>query len=156
MLLFESLLSSKSILGHRSLCLLAGEKTANGEHVRAVSDQEPQKSDKSGTDVDNENDGELASDEFSDSDSKHNSIEISDNLLDLSGIDLAASGVDGRRPTFSLFRILMKASCSSVNNVLEKWIEDGNIVDRCEVSVTLLKLRKRRLYDKALQVLFHS
>ncbi|XP_020243750.1 pentatricopeptide repeat-containing protein At1g80270, mitochondrial-like isoform X2 [Asparagus officinalis] len=33
----------------------------------------------------------------------------------------------------------------------KKWIEDGNMVDRGEVLVTLLKLQKLRLYRKALQ-----
>lgn len=41
----------------------------------------------------------------------------------------------------------------SVVEALEKWLEDGNEVTEAEVALTLLQLRRRHLYHKALQLL---
>ncbi|KAL3841160.1 hypothetical protein ACJIZ3_025751 [Penstemon smallii] len=40
----------------------------------------------------------------------------------------------------------------AVSKVLDKWVEEGNEVTQTEVSITMLHLRKRRMYIKALQL----
>ncbi|KAL5198271.1 hypothetical protein ABZP36_001783 [Zizania latifolia] len=50
-----------------------------------------------------------------------------------------------------LFQIVLDVPSNSFRNVLDKWIEDGNHLDRNEVKLVLSRLRKQRLYRKALQ-----
>lgn len=50
-------------------------------------------------------------------------------------------------------KAILKNPALPVSNVLDKWVEEGNEVTRTELSVTMLNLRKRRLFVKALQVI---
>nr|CAD1839982.1 unnamed protein product [Ananas comosus var. bracteatus] len=50
-----------------------------------------------------------------------------------------------------LFKIIIDASRPAVTGALNKWVEEGNALGRNEVSFTLLTLRKRKKYAKALQ-----
>lgn len=50
-----------------------------------------------------------------------------------------------------LFQIVLDAPSNSLRTVLDKWIEDGNHLERNEVMLVLFHLRKQRLYWKALQ-----
>uniref|UniRef100_A0A0D9WWV1 Pentacotripeptide-repeat region of PRORP domain-containing protein n=1 Tax=Leersia perrieri TaxID=77586 RepID=A0A0D9WWV1_9ORYZ len=50
-----------------------------------------------------------------------------------------------------LFNLVLNAPSHSFRNVLDKWIEDGNHLDRNEVMLALFHLRKQHLFQKALQ-----
>ncbi|KAL8235724.1 hypothetical protein R6Q59_016805 [Mikania micrantha] len=57
------------------------------------------------------------------------------------------------KQTFSvLFKVIMDSSVGSVQKALDKWLEKGEKVSRSDVSLAILELRKRRMYDKALQL----
>ncbi|KAL8215384.1 hypothetical protein R6Q57_004833 [Mikania cordata] len=51
-----------------------------------------------------------------------------------------------------LFKVIMDSSVGSVQKALDKWLEKGEKVSRSDVSVAMLELRKRRMYDKAMQL----
>lgn len=50
-----------------------------------------------------------------------------------------------------LFQTVLDAHSLSVKSVLDKWIEDGNQLERNEVLLVLFHLKKQRLYWKAFQ-----
>lgn len=53
-----------------------------------------------------------------------------------------------------LFRAIMTAPALSVHKVMTKWVDDGNELSRPVMGVTTMKLRKLRIFSKALQVIF--
>lgn len=82
---------------------------------------------------------------------------ISQNDLDLSE---AMDDVDEKRPInrrvhSELFQAIMSSPGLSIHNVLDKWVREGKDFNRSEISLTMLNLRKRRLYGRALQVIYH-
>ncbi|KAI3446565.1 hypothetical protein Pfo_003230 [Paulownia fortunei] len=54
--------------------------------------------------------------------------------------------------TSAMIKAILAAPTLSVSQVLDKWVEAGNEVTRTEVSLTMLNLRKRRMFVKALQL----
>lgn len=132
-----------------------GDTTNKSEHNGAFPNQDSRGSVNTGINVVDDNVAEVVSDDLFESDSEEDLVQISDNSLDSLDAEMASCDAEGKNPTSPLFKILMKAPQCSVKNILQKWIEDGNMVDRGEVSVTLLKLQKLQLYRKALQVSFH-
>lgn len=56
--------------------------------------------------------------------------------------------------TSGMTKAILNSPALPVSKVLDKWVEEGNEVTSTEVSVTMLHLRKRRLFVKALQVIF--
>ncbi|XWS65319.1 hypothetical protein CRYUN_Cryun05aG0083000 [Craigia yunnanensis] len=57
-----------------------------------------------------------------------------------------------RRITSELFKAIMSAPGLSVNRALDKWLEEGKDLSRAEISATMLNLRRRRMYGRALQL----
>ncbi|KAK6151341.1 hypothetical protein DH2020_013976 [Rehmannia glutinosa] len=57
-----------------------------------------------------------------------------------------------RMPTSAMTKAILDAPNLPVSKVLDKWVEAGNEVTRTEVSITILNLRKRRMFFKALQL----
>ncbi|KAJ9184997.1 hypothetical protein P3X46_004678 [Hevea brasiliensis] len=51
-----------------------------------------------------------------------------------------------------LFRAIISAPGLSINGVLDKWVEEGKDLDRAEILLVMLDLRKRRMYGRALQL----
>lgn len=80
------------------------------------------------------------------------SIGLSDRESDLKGEKVSSKKVCST----PLFKIIIDASRPAVTGALNKWVEEGNALGRNEVSFTLLTLRKRKKYAKALQVLKFS
>ncbi|KAK4432056.1 Pentatricopeptide repeat-containing protein, mitochondrial [Sesamum alatum] len=56
------------------------------------------------------------------------------------------------RAISALTKAVLAAPPSSVSKALDKWVEEGNEVTQTEVSLTMVHLRKRRMYVKALQL----
>ena len=85
------------------------------------------------------------------------SVGPSQNDLDLSE---AIDDADEKRPInrraySELFQAIMSSPGLSIHNVLDKWVAEGKELNRSEISLAMLNLRKRRLYGRALQVIFH-
>ncbi|EYU18619.1 hypothetical protein ABFS82_10G153300 [Erythranthe guttata] len=57
------------------------------------------------------------------------------------------------RADSEMTKAILAAPASSVNTVLNKWVKEGNEVTQLEVSLTMLHLRRRRMFVKALQLL---
>ncbi|KAI3830262.1 hypothetical protein L1987_04399 [Smallanthus sonchifolius] len=51
-----------------------------------------------------------------------------------------------------LFKVIMDSRVGHVQKALDKWLEKGEKISRSDISVALIELRKRRMYDKALQM----
>lgn len=52
-----------------------------------------------------------------------------------------------------LFKAIMDSPTVPAQKSLDKWLEKGDKVTRSDVSMAMLELRRRRMFDKALQVL---
>ncbi|GMN57751.1 hypothetical protein TIFTF001_026838 [Ficus carica] len=59
----------------------------------------------------------------------------------------------GKRVVSVLFKVIASGPAQSVGDVLDKWVKEGNEVEREEVYSAFLALRKTRMYGKAFQVL---
>lgn len=84
--------------------------------------------------------------------------DINDDVKDLINLsDTEAETSEKKSPrkrvTSKMFKAILDNPASSVSNVMNKWVEEGNEVTRLEVAVALTNLRKRRMFVKALQVI---
>ncbi|XP_057976312.1 pentatricopeptide repeat-containing protein At1g80270, mitochondrial-like [Malania oleifera] len=82
-----------------------------------------------------------------------NLAETCRNDLDASEIDMGTSGEDSqkKRGFTELFEIIVGAPRRSMGSALNKWVEEGNNLDRPLAASILSNLRKRRMYGKALE-----
>ncbi|KAF9595019.1 hypothetical protein IFM89_036037 [Coptis chinensis] len=63
-----------------------------------------------------------------------------------------SDGVPPKKAASSdLLKVILIATRYTMNDVLDKWLERGNTLNRNEISLVMLNLRKRRFYGKALQ-----
>lgn len=51
-----------------------------------------------------------------------------------------------------LFKVIMDSPSAPVQKTLDKWAENGESISRSDVSVALIEFRKRRMFERALQV----
>ncbi|KAA8537351.1 hypothetical protein F0562_026962 [Nyssa sinensis] len=141
----------KFSLGSHSLCSQASARSSDEDDILGDGFPKPEAS-AIGENVEEKNGEELVSEaELSDDDVP----EISANDLDISDAVMGANGENSHTEIASLelFEVIISASGESINNALQKWIEGGNSLDRPEISLAMLNLRKRRMYGKALQLL---
>lgn len=94
--------------------------------------------------------------ELSDTDSADDLSEAASDVLDLSDdepSDMSSKKV-AQKKTFGspLFKVMMESPRQSINSAIDKWVEEGNMLGRTEMSVAMLNLRKRRMFGRALQV----
>ncbi|KAL5546543.1 hypothetical protein UlMin_006230 [Ulmus minor] len=104
------------------------------------------------TNVQHGNDDELISEpDFSDDDvaepSKYE-LDLSDNEMDSS-----VKGTSIKKADSALLKAILAAPGLSIRTAIDKWVEEGNDVNKGEVAVALLKLRKFRMFGRALQLL---
>lgn len=59
-----------------------------------------------------------------------------------------------KRASSVLFKVIMDSPVGPVPKALDRWLEKGDNISRSDVSVAMIEFRKRRMYDKALQVLY--
>lgn len=59
----------------------------------------------------------------------------------------------GRLVSRKLFKAIMEAPSNSVHKVLTKWVEEGNELSRPVIAITMITMRKMRMFSKALQLL---
>ncbi|KAL0428464.1 UNVERIFIED_CONTAM: Pentatricopeptide repeat-containing protein, mitochondrial [Sesamum latifolium] len=98
----------------------------------------------SGDEIDDESD---LSEGEGGADDKQNELEVVGTEIDV-GEKRSPKG----KGISALTKAILAAPLSSVNKALDKWVEEGNEVTQTEVSLTMLHLRKRRMFVKALQL----
>lgn len=81
-----------------------------------------------------------------DDDAEGNLSEDSLEELDLSKDEM------GRMSSSELLKFIMDTPQQSIHTAISKWFDEGNIMDRTEVSFVLFNLRKRRMLETALKV----
>lgn len=57
-----------------------------------------------------------------------------------------------KRADSELFKAIMNGTGPTIYTALEKWVEDGKELSREEISLTMINLRRRKIYLKALQL----
>lgn len=106
-----------------------------------------------GKNLEESNEDLLSGPELSDDDEADDKLtEVSPNELDLSDIDQNANKVSSSKhkiPEF--YKVIMSATRESLAADLDKWEQEGHSITGADISQTMLNLRKRRLYMKALQ-----
>ncbi|KAL7169256.1 hypothetical protein ACSBR2_034322 [Camellia fascicularis] len=105
--------------------------------------------------VDDLNEDQLISEpELSEEDDDGDGVEEPQNELEL--FDTEAEVTEKRPPqkraSSALFKAIMAAPGLSVQSALDKWVEEGNDLNRPEIALAMLNLRKRRMYGRALQL----
>lgn len=149
--------STMPSLGIENLSSQAGARTSDNEVDDGFSDLDsPLETNKIGTMVDKDDDEFISEQEISGDELEVDSAEVADSSLGLS--DRETQSNDKKEPrrkslTSPLFKIVMEAPRHSVTAALNKWVEEGNSLGRDDISSMLWNLRKRRFYQKALQVL---
>ncbi|XP_043693741.1 pentatricopeptide repeat-containing protein At1g80270, mitochondrial-like [Telopea speciosissima] len=88
--------------------------------------------------------------ELSDVDSEESLAEASQNEFNSDAEAGVADEDPKKRSPLDLWKVIMNAP--HIKRALDKWVEEGNHLGRSEISVSMLNLRKRRMYGKALQV----
>lgn len=100
-----------------------------------------------GSNLDDEKpDGSASEAEISDDDGDEESPEDELGILTDKG-----KGTSGRAQS-QLFKTII--TTRSVENALDKWVEDGKDLNRDEIWLATHNLRKRRMFGRALQVIF--
>ncbi|MCH80741.1 pentatricopeptide repeat-containing protein [Trifolium medium] len=56
-----------------------------------------------------------------------------------------------RRVESELFKAIMDAPGLSIHTALDKWVEEGKELNREEISLAMVNLRKHKMYERALQ-----
>ncbi|KAJ0610881.1 putative tetratricopeptide-like helical domain superfamily [Helianthus annuus] len=69
------------------------------------------------------------------------------------GINVPEKTRKPKRASSVLFKVIMDSPAGPVQKALDKWLEKGETISRSDVSVAMLELRRRRMFDKALQML---
>lgn len=140
-----------SSLSKRALSSNAGTKSDEDEDdlEDGFSELESSKSSQETSSDDSEDDelapeGKLSADE-------DDAEEEEDLELDLIETDDSRKTVE-KKPS-ELFKTIVSAAGLSVGSALDKWVEEGNEINRIEVSKAMLQLRRRRMYGRALQVI---
>ncbi|KAH0459195.1 hypothetical protein IEQ34_012009 [Dendrobium chrysotoxum] len=130
----------RSNLMYRTLSSQAGDLTIHMLDEQGFSDSNATfDHNKNGSIVDGMDIGQLVQEELPEIDSKASSIEP---------VEKRSRDRDVASP---LVMALMKAPYNSISITLNDWVQHGNTLDRSEISVAMIYLRRRRLYDKALQ-----
>ena len=77
----------------------------------------------------------------------------SQNELDLlEGETVLAEKKSSKWVPSELTKAIWNASGLSVSSALDKWVSEGNELSRSDISLTMMSLRRRRMFGKALQV----
>lgn len=80
-------------------------------------------------------------------DDNENGLEVS-----IIEVDAGKKRSPETKPTSTLTKTILDALAVSMKEVCEKWVEEGNEMTQTEISLTMLELRKRRMFLKALQL----
>ncbi|XP_030525933.1 pentatricopeptide repeat-containing protein At1g80270, mitochondrial-like [Rhodamnia argentea] len=140
-------------MGSRCLSTQAGAESSGEEEDDAFAELEEPVSAKAfqkGDSAD-ESDNELVSElELS---ADEDAEKASQNELDLPENETESTKKKSRKTVKSeLFEAINSAPGLSVQQILDKWVEDGKEITREEISLAMFNFRRRRMYGKALQL----
>lgn len=100
-----------------------------------------------------ESDNELISEsEISDGDID-NEVSGLKNELEDTATEGSKKKMEPKRDSIRLLKAIMNAPGLSIKSVLDKWVEDGNEVNKSDIWIVNSNLRKRKMYGRALQML---
>ncbi|KAG8372135.1 hypothetical protein BUALT_Bualt12G0034900 [Buddleja alternifolia] len=99
------------------------------------------------TSGDESDDGSDLSEEEGVADDAQSELEVLDTETDVEATKSLKT-----RATSAMTKAILAAPASSVNTVLDKWVEEGKEVTQIDLTLTMLQLRKRRMFLKALQL----
>ncbi|XP_038905488.1 pentatricopeptide repeat-containing protein At1g15480, mitochondrial-like [Benincasa hispida] len=100
----------------------------------------------------NDNVEELTSGSEIDDDDDDEVDDGTQNELDLPEVETElAEKISKKGAPSALFKAIWSASDLSVPRVLDKWVSEGKDISRADISLAMLKLRRRRMFRKALQ-----
>ncbi|KDP29250.1 hypothetical protein JCGZ_16639 [Jatropha curcas] len=141
-------------MGKRSLSSEAGSKSNESDTDLDDGFSELETPASVGSNAVDGNADELVSEpELSDNDDDEEIGEHSQNetgCLDTIATSAQKTKID-KRVTPELAKTIIAAP-GAIHGVLDKWVEEGKSLDRAEISLAMLNLRKRRMYVKALQL----
>lgn len=88
------------------------------------------------------------SDDSEDVEDPHNELELSDAETGEQDEKKSRRG----RAKSELFKEIMDAPGLSIHTALDKWVEEGKELSREEISLTMVNLRRRKMFGRAMQV----
>ncbi|KAI3444323.1 hypothetical protein Pfo_000988 [Paulownia fortunei] len=151
--------SSSSLKSHREVCTFSSQAGAksSGEDDDGLEDgfselETPLDVAQEATSGDENDDDDLIS--RSELSEEEGIVDDIQNELEAFGTETAVGEKNSPRTRASsrMTKAILAAPASSVRTVLDKWVEEGNEVTQTEVSITMLHLRKRRIFGKALEL----
>lgn len=149
--------SSNIFCVRRSLSSQAGAKSSGEEDNLEDGFSELEATDSAKKGVQDVNEDELISetdfseDDYDDADSSKQEMEALD-----AEADLSKSVSSKRKAALALYKTIRETQDLSIPNALDKWIAEGNELDRALIIFVMRNLRKLRMHRKALQVNFDS
>ncbi|GMN57747.1 hypothetical protein TIFTF001_026840 [Ficus carica] len=136
----------------RSLSSQAGAKSSGEEDNLEDGFSELEATDSAKKGVQDVNEDELISeadfseDDYDDADSSKQEMEALD-----AEVDLSKSVSSKRKAALALYKTIRETQDLSIPNALDKWIAEGNELDRALIIFVMRNLRKLRMHRKALQ-----
>ncbi|CAN6576849.1 unnamed protein product [Malus baccata var. baccata] len=81
-------------------------------------------------------------------------VEVSQHELELSETETDPSDKISRkkRNPLALYKAILTFPGFSVHGALDKWVEEGNEINRTQISMALLNFRRRQMFGRALQL----
>lgn len=142
-------------MGSRCLSSQAGAKSSGEEEEEeeddAFSELEEPASTKASQKVDSADEIEDELDSEPELSADEDAEKVPQNELDLAESEMEPTKKKSRkRATSELFEAINRAPGLSVQQIIDKWVEDGKEINREEISLAMLNFRKRRMYGKAL------
>lgn len=152
--------SPNLLLGTHSFASQAGTKSS-GEDDDDLEDGFSELETSTAPDLINESqavhgkeDGLISEPEFSEEDADDIGVDKPQDELEVSDAEIDdGKGTMQKTSSSELYKAILAAPGLSVRKVVDKWLEEGNEVTRSEIASTMLNLRKRRMFGRALQVI---
>ncbi|XP_068660222.1 pentatricopeptide repeat-containing protein At1g80270, mitochondrial-like [Aristolochia californica] len=148
----------KSYGGSQTLSSQAGAKSSDEEDADdgfSELETSSEAEDVVETAVSEEKPEELISEShFSDDEPEADTLETTQSGLVLSDAEVdPPAGKDIQKKVSSLFKVIVSAPRQGVTKAIDQWAAEGNSLGRSEIFATILNLRKRKMFLKALQLL---
>lgn len=147
----ESFLLPSSLFWTQNLSSQIGTNYSDGqdELEDGFSDLEPPLEANKGANLATKDNDDVSIEEnASEEDTVDSDLGLLDDENESNGKKIVAAESNG----LSVFKLLVETPKESVNSALDKWVNEGKSLGRDEINSAISKLRRKRLYRKALQV----
>ncbi|XP_027123250.1 pentatricopeptide repeat-containing protein At1g80270, mitochondrial-like [Coffea arabica] len=152
--------SPKLLLGTRSFASQAGTKSSGEDDDDDLEDGFSELETSTTSNITNESDAThrneddlISEPELSEEDDDDIGVHKPQDELELSDAeDDKGKKTLQKTASSELFKVILAAPGLSVHKVVDKWLEEGNEVTRPEIAYTMLNLRRRRMFGRALQL----